>query len=114
DQRADTIRDGAGFGLYPAFLTAQDFETDDLNFRVTWRPRNNLTFVSRYDFQRSTIDTQGDGLSKIQSAEVTSHILSESISWTPLARLYTQGSINYVMDQTDTPASELTRSIGNL
>ena len=90
---------------YPSFLNDQDFETDDVNFRVTWRPLNNLTFISRYDFQRSTIDTRGDLLATIESAETKSHILSESVSWSPLARLYLQGSINYVWDKTATPAA---------
>lgn len=93
---------------YPAFLVGQNFDTDDVNFRVTWRPFTGLTLVSRYDFQLSTIDTQGDGLASIQSAEVTSHILSETVTWSPLPRLYFQGSINYVFDQTDTPAAQAT------
>ncbi|MBI4659835.1 MAG: hypothetical protein HY735_13425 [Verrucomicrobia bacterium] len=93
---------------YPAFITDQDFETDDVNFRVTWRPLNNLTLISRYDFQLSTIDGAAPGLAGIESAEVTSHILSESLTWSPLARLYVQGSINYVWDQTDTPAAYAT------
>ena len=97
--------------FYPAFIRQQDFDTHDLNFRVTWRALSSLTLVSRYDFQLSTIDTQGGtnntgvGLKKIQSAEMVSHIFSESVSWTPLARLFLQGNITYVFDTTDTPAN---------
>ncbi|MEY2465901.1 MAG: hypothetical protein QOD03_422, partial [Verrucomicrobiota bacterium] len=98
---------------YPAFLTDQDFATDDLNYRVTWRPLNNLTLVTRYDFQLSTVDTKGDFLAKVQSAEMTSHILSEMISWTPCSRLYLQGSINYVLDQTTTGANTFVGSDTN-
>ncbi len=99
--------------FYPAFIRVQNFDTHDMNFRVTWRPLNNLTLVSRYDFQLSTIDTQGDTftngtrLAQIQSSEMTTHIFSESISWTPLPRLYTQASISYVLDQTDNPANDI-------
>ncbi|MEW6303982.1 MAG: porin [Verrucomicrobiota bacterium] len=102
--RDDTTANRSG-NRYPAFLVAQDFTTDDMNLRVTWRPLGNLTLVSRYDFQLSTIEMQGDSLNKIESAEMTSHIFSQSVSWTPLARLYTQASINYVLDRTDSPAS---------
>jgi hypothetical protein len=98
---------------YPAFLTDQDFATDDLNYRVTWRPLNNLTLVTRYDFQLSTVDTKGDFLANVQSAEMTSHILSEMISWTPCSRLYLQGSINYVLDQTQTGANTFVGSDTN-
>jgi hypothetical protein len=102
--REDSTPNRAG-NRYPAFLTAHDFTTDDTNFRLTWRPQNNLTLVSRYDFQLSTIDMTGAALDPVQSSEVTTHILSQSVSWTPLPRIYLQGSINYVMDQTDTPAA---------
>lgn len=97
--------------FYPAFIRQQDFDTHDVNFRVTWRALSSLTLVSRYDYQISTIETQGDTdiagtrLGKVQSAEMVSHILSESVSWTPWARLFLQGSATYVWDFTDTPAN---------
>jgi len=91
---------------YPAFLTHQDFKTDDVNFRFTWRPWNNLTFVSRYDFQLSTVNTKADFLSEVESAEMTTHIISESISWVPLPRLYLQGTFNYALDEIHTPAND--------
>lgn len=91
---------------YPALIRNQNFETNDFNIRATWRPFSTLTFVSRYDFQLSTIDNRGDFLSEVQSAEITTHIFSESITWTPLARLYIQGTIHYVLSETDTPADQ--------
>src|SRR6266542_522674 len=111
DVDSTTFAPPATNNLYPAFIRQNDSYTHDMNFRVTWRPLNSLTLVTRYDFQLSTIDMQGSvnsagiSLAKIQSAEMTSHILSESISWNPLARLFLQGSISYVLDQTDTPAN---------
>lgn len=91
---------------YPAFLRDQDFMVDDVNVRLTWRPLGNLTSVTRYDFQRATVDTRGDFLRTVQSADVTAHVLSESITWTPLARLYVQGTVHYVRNETDTPADQ--------
>lgn len=95
---------------YPAFIRAQDFDTDDANLRVTVRPLANLTLVSRYDLQFSTIQMQGDELAKINSAELTTHIFSQSVSWIPWSRLGLQAAVNYVMDETDTPAQE---ALGN-
>ncbi len=98
--------------FYPAFIRDQDFRTHDLNFRVTWRPCGTVSTVTRYDFQLSTVDTKGDynsggtTLASIQSAEITSHIISESISWTPLNRLYLQASASYSLDSVETPATE--------
>lgn len=94
-------------GLYPAFLQGQDFETDDMNVRVTWRPHTTLTLVSRYDYQVSTIETMGTGLSAIESGNLQSHIFSESVTWSPLNRLYLQGGLNYALSQYSTPASDL-------
>ncbi len=97
--------------LYPGFITEQDFEVDDVNFRITLRPIDSVTLVSRYDFQLSTIDTAATILSDRQTAEMTSHIFGESLSWTPLPRLFLQASVNYVLDQTDTQAEDLSGGI---
>lgn len=99
---------------YPGFITQQEFVTDDVNFRVTVRPRNNLTFVSRYDFQYSTIDNQVRNLPEMESAEITSHLFGESVTWVPLPRLYLQAGVNVVFDTTETPAQDLTGAQANL
>lgn len=98
---------GSGAGLYPAFIENHDFTTDDLNFRVTWRPLDKLTLVSRYDLQYNTIETRGAGLPAGRSAKQTAHILGETITWTPVSRLYIQPGVNYVMDTTHSPAADV-------
>jgi hypothetical protein len=103
DHNQDSTINTSG-NRYPAFLTENDFVTDDVNYRVTWRPLNNLTLISRYDFQLSTVEMRGEGLAKVQSAEVTTHIFSQSATWSPLSWLYLQGSVSYVLDQTDVPS----------
>lgn len=88
---------------YPAFLVNQNFTTDDVNFRITLRPHNRITLISRYDLQFSTVDTQGDQLTEVGSARMTSHIFSQTVSWTPVQRLYLQASANYSIDRTEVP-----------
>ena len=90
---------------YPAFLLSHEFETDDVNFRITLRPHTQITLVSRYDIQQSKIFMRGDGLDKQESADIASHILSQSLSWTPWHRLNLQGVFTYAKDRTETPAS---------
>ena len=92
-------------GLYPAYIQAQDFTTDDLNVRLTWRPLDRLTLVSRYDLQFNTFETQAAGLPGGQTARGTAHILGETITWTPFSRFYLQPGINYVLDTTRAEAS---------
>ncbi len=107
------FEDNNSADAYPGFIKEQDFETDDVNFRVTWKPLHNLTAVSRYDYQLSTIDTQGDrttalgySLDKIQSSSEESHMFGESITWSPITRLYVQGNFNYVLNTLNTPAPD--------
>lgn len=99
---------------YPAYLTMQNFATYDGNARVTWRPLNNLTLVGRYEYQLSDINTTPDpisGLSKTESAEMTSHIVALNASWSPWSRLYLQAGVNYVDSALRTPASDYTAAV---
>jgi hypothetical protein len=89
---------------YPAFIRDQDFATHDVNFRVMLRPLANLTLVSRYDFQLSTVDSHMDYLNPVESGNMTSHIFGESLTWVPISKLFLQGNVNYVIDRAKTPA----------
>jgi len=102
---------------FDAVLKEYNFTTDDLNLRLTWRALPNLTFVSRYDYQRTTMEdvaytvAPSDGVPQVltnlkQSAEITRHIFSESATWLPCSKAYVQGSISYVIAQTDTNADQ--------
>src|SRR5205814_2735396 len=66
---------------------------------------HSVTLIARYEVQLSLVDTKADFLNNQQSVEITSHIISESINWTPLNRLYLQASASYALDSTDTPAA---------
>ncbi len=96
---------------YPGFIQRQNFITDGANFRATWRPLSQLTLVSRYDFAYSTVDMQGYQLQLIPIANTTTHMFGETVSWTPLNRLYVQAGANYVLDTTHTPTENLTGGI---
>ncbi|MBI4659082.1 MAG: hypothetical protein HY735_09580 [Verrucomicrobia bacterium] len=100
-----TLNDASSFNRYPAYLRANDSFTHDANIRLTWRPLPNLTSVTRYDYQISTVETRADLLATVESAELNTHIISQSLTWSPLDRLYLQGSINYVLDETETPVN---------
>ncbi len=104
------------FNRYPGYLVLQDFETYDGNLRLTLRPFNNLSLVSRYEYQWSTIHTQPDsisGLSQAESSTMPSHIIAQDVTWTPWSRLYLQAGLNYVLSETRTPASGVTQAILN-
>jgi hypothetical protein len=92
----------------------QDFETYDGNVRLTLRPWKNVTLVSRYEYQLSTIHTEPDsvsGLGEVESSEMTSHIFAQNINWVPHSRVSLQLGGNYVMSETETPTSRYTQAV---
>jgi hypothetical protein len=104
------------FGSQDQRLIGQDWNTDDANVRVTLRPAlpanlGDISLVTRYDFTRTTIDAQwaidGMSLDGRQAGVITQHVIGESINWNPVARLYLQTDISYVLNQTDTPANSI-------
>jgi hypothetical protein len=104
------------FNRYPGYLVMQDFETYDGNIRLTLRPLKNVTSVTRYEYQWSTIHTEPDsisGLGNVESSTMPSHIIAEDVSWAPWSRLYFQVGFNYVLSETKTPASDVTQAILN-
>ena len=108
--------ESVSLGDYPGFLVMQDFETYDGNVGLTLRPLNNVSLISRYEYQSSNIHTRPNslsGLSEVESSDMTSHILAQDITWVPWSRLYLQAGFNYVLSETKTPASDYTAAILN-
>ena len=99
-------------------LINQDWNTDDLNVRITFRPKipvclGALAMVTRYDFVHTTIDGQwevfsdGELLAEQQTGIIKKHVITEAITWNPLARFFMQANVSYVLNQTDTPANDI-------
>jgi hypothetical protein len=99
-------------------LIDQDWNVDDFNVRITFRPKipaclGTLALVTRYDFVHTSIDGQweifsdGELLSELQTGEIKQHVITESINWNPLARFYLQANVSYTLNQTDTPANNI-------
>lgn len=103
----DNIRDNTpgGGNRYPAYIIGQDYETTDFNVRMTWRPAGNLTWVTRYDVQDSSVVTTEAGFLKAESSSHESRIFSQSITWLPNTRCYIVASLNAVADSLKTPAA---------
>ena len=94
----------------------QSRETYDGNCRVTFRPLQNVTLISRYEYQLSTIDTTPDpasGFGEVESSRMISHVIAQDVSWVPWSRLSLQAGFNYVLSTTKTPASDATAAILN-
>jgi hypothetical protein len=88
---------------YPAFITQQNFDADNIYLRTTWRILNNLTSVFRYKFQEGSINSTMDHLDEVQSGRTTTHLFGDTITWSPLTRLYVQEGVNVGLVRTETP-----------
>ncbi len=113
DHDLDSTANGGG-NRYPAYLAMQNFETLDGNVRLTLRPHQKVSLMSRYEFQTSTIETKpasASGLGEVEASDMTTHIFAQNATWTPWSRLYLQAGFNYVVSETKTPASDVTQAI---
>jgi hypothetical protein len=101
---------------YPAYLVTQQLQTYDANAGLTLRPRQNVTLVSRYEYQSSVTHTAPDpvsGLGNVESSEMVSQIFAQNVSWAPWSRLNLQAGLNYVVSKTQSPVSDYTQAILN-
>ncbi len=113
----DTTRDSTNnfsADRYPAYITNQDFETNDFNLRSSWRLSSNVRMILRYDYQQSKIRTGESGLAFADSANMTTHIVGGSVNWSPRMNWYIQATGNLVYDRTVTPTQNLTGAASGL
>ena len=102
------------YDRYPAYFTMLGFQTYDGNTRLTLRPVKNVTLVSRYEYQWSTVDTrmdQAEGSGETEASHLTSHIIAQNVTWVPWSRLSLQAGFNYVISETVSPVSSQTQAI---
>ena len=101
-----------GANNFRPIMTEHDVTVDDFNLRVTWRPLGNLSLVTRYDYSHTEIENQGINWSlpaaaiiypTVESGDILSHILSQSVTWSPMERLYVQGTVSWISSETETP-----------
>ncbi|MGO8764978.1 MAG: hypothetical protein ACLQSR_07570 [Limisphaerales bacterium] len=101
---------------YPGYFTIQSLETYDGNCRVTLHLLRSLSWISRYEYQLSTIDTTPDptsGFAEQQTSRMQTHVFGQNISWVPWSRLSLEAGFSYVISKTWTPASGATAAILN-
>lgn len=112
-RRDNTLNAAPSRDRYPAFIVDQDIESQDGNVRVSWRPASMLSLVTRYAYQRSTVTSTMDGLPEIQNGRLTRHVVTQSATWNPTARLYLTGAVNVTYDQLSVPPHRLTFNSDN-
>jgi hypothetical protein len=82
---------------YSAFITAQDFTSDEISTKLTVRPSSRVKLSLNYQLVATDIDTQSDTTppSAVQSGNYDADIYGVGITVTPLSRLYLTGLFSY-------------------
>lgn len=111
-ERDSTIN--TSLNRYPGYLVMTQTDTWDAYLRVTFRPLPNVTLMSRYECQLSSVDSATDpvsNLGEVETSTLTSHILSQNVGWSPWSRLYLQAGIDGVFSETKSPASDYAAAV---
>lgn len=104
----DHFEDETGPLTYPGFIRGQRYETDDANIQIRWKPITGISIISRLDFRDTRVDGVFGESGTTRSSEIESRIFSNSITWSPLARLFVQGTVTVNQNQVSTTISDLT------
>jgi hypothetical protein len=82
---------------YSAFITAQDFTSDEITAKLTVHPSSRVKVSLKYQLVATDIDTQSDTTppSAVQSGDYDADVYSVSITVTPISRLYLTGLFSY-------------------
>ena len=98
---------------YPVYIIDNDIESQDANFRVSWRPKSMLSFVTRYTYQHAITTTTFENQPEIENGELTRHIITQTATWNPTPRLYLTGAVNFTYDQLVVPTHRFTMNGDN-
>ncbi len=114
DHRRDsTSNDTRSNNRYPAFIIDQDIASQDANLRLAWRPRSMLSFATRYAWQHSIVTSTMAGLPEIENGRLTRHVITQTATWNPSARLFLTAAASVTYDQLEVPPHRLTMSSDN-
>ena len=96
---------------YPAFLTGQDFITDEVMSKLTWRPCRYFNASLRYQLVATDIKTTTEAIpllapgGRLTSGNFDASIYTVSVTVTPLSRLYVTGLFSFEDTRTATFAN---------
>ena len=87
---------------YSAFITMQEFTTDEITAKLGWRPCSQFHVAFKYQLVSTEIDTKtapvttlGIPGGEVESANYDSTIYSVHATLTPVARMYLSGMFSY-------------------
>jgi hypothetical protein len=99
---------------YTNYFTVQGYQTYDGNCRATIHLLPNLSLITLYEYQLSTIaTTPSGGYSERETSWMQSQVIGQNISWVPWSRLSLEAGFTYVLSETKTPAEQDTALVNS-
>ncbi|MCX6897082.1 MAG: hypothetical protein NT105_00140 [Verrucomicrobia bacterium] len=91
---------------YASFIRDQEFVTDEITSKLTYRPFNRVSLALKYQLVSTSIDNttepvQFTGTTSLHAFDYYANIYSLNATWTPINRLYLTGLFSY-QDTTST------------
>lgn len=87
-----------GGNRYPAFINDQNFTTDDIYLKASFRPVSNLALTARWDRVSTEIESTEDNLAAVIAAEQDMDIYSVTLTWSATSNVALQVGANFVTD----------------
>jgi hypothetical protein len=97
---------------YPAFITGQDFITDEVMSKLSWRPCRYFNLSFRYQLIATDIKTTTEAIpllapgGKLESGNFDASIYTVSATVMPISRLYLTGLFSFDDTRTSTFAND--------
>jgi hypothetical protein len=95
DHENNFTGDGPSLGSY--FIL--DYDTYGARLTATARATPQLTFTTRYIYQRGKGRVSEDGFVKGDSNDTRTHQFDETVDWAPTKEFYMQGNVNVVFNE---------------
>lgn len=87
---------------YPAFIDDQDFTTDDVYVKGTFRASGGLSLTARWDHQINTIETTELAHQGVVSSDQEIDIIAATLNWVATSNISAQIGANFVYDYMET------------
>ncbi len=111
--RVDSTSDNTSNNRLPAYITAEDITTRGGDLRATWTAHDTLRLTARFDIAQTEIGNASQALREVRAAEIQTHSISGSATWSPTASMYVQADVRYVDSKTDTPTNSVGGGVGD-
>jgi len=83
-----------GYANHVGGLYVVGYDFTGIKLTAIWKPVPQLSFTTRYQPQKGTMDVTTEATAKFDSMDAKSHLIGETVTWSPNKNVYLQGGVN--------------------